>query len=400
MAEAGFYNVRFCMVGVVMQGIEKAAFVFFLFLFPGSFFYHAAVGLDYIPPFLKGYISIVGLVGSLLLMIFKALGLLRGGAIEKKHIWFFVFIAIFILVSWYNFYFGVHSNNAKINLLLALNLLACYLVFSNINSVGKDFKHCLVMAGAAMSAIIIFSSENGVFNLSSQSSNAPLVANYQTFALAYLPVMIVAIAKSTNRVWRYALFLVAVYSLYLNGARSEFVAMLIFFAVFEVSISNKRAIEVLRVAVFTVVAVASIFIVIPQGVENRTSRLVDLSKDNSSNVRYHILQEGLDKISKSPLLGDYGNYEQGLYIHNVFSAWQDLGLFGFFYFCLMMSIPLYLFSRDSLIKRNTSRETALCLGMLVATSILLIFAKYFAYPLVAITLGMISRVERPKLGCT
>lgn len=381
-----------------MQGIEKAAFVFFLFLFPGSFFYHAAVGLDYIPPFLKGYISIVGLVGSLLLIAFKALGFIRGDAIEKNQIWFFIFIIIFMLVSFYNFYIGVHSNNAKVNLLLALNLLACYLVFSNIDSVGKEFKCSVVIAGAAMSAIIFFFSENGVFDVSSQSPNAPLVASYQTFALAYLPVMIVAIAKSTNRLWRYALFVVSVYSLYFNGARSEFLAMLIFFAVFEVSISNKRVIEVMRVTVFTVAAVASIFIVIPQSVENRTSRLVNLSEDNSSNVRRDIFQEGIDKVSKSPLLGDYGNYEQGLYIHNVFSAWQDLGLFGFLYFCLMMVIPLFFFSRDSLVRQNTSKETALCLGMLVATSILLICAKYFAYPLVAITLGVISRVGRPKLN--
>lgn len=382
-----------------MQNIEKAAFVFFIFLFPGAFFYHAAVGLDYIPPVLKGYVSIVGLVGSLLLIAFKALGFVRGNPIEKNHIWFFIFIINFSLVSFYNFSIGAHSSNAKINLLLALNLLACYLVFSNIDSVGKGFKYFVVIAGAAMSAIIFFFSENGVFDVSSQSPNAPLVANYQTFALAYLPVMIVAIAKSTNRLWRYALFLVAVYCLYFNGARSEFLAMLIFFAVFEVSISNKRAIEVLRVTVFTVAAIASIFIVIPQGVENRTSRLVNLSEDNSSNVRRDIFQEGIDKISKSPLLGDYGNYEQGLYIHNVFSAWQDLGLFGFLYFCLIMAIPLFYFSRDSLIRQNTSKETALCLGMLVATSILLICAKYFAYPLVAITLGIISRVDRPKLNC-
>lgn len=383
-----------------MQGIEKAAFVFFLFLFPGSFFYHAAVGLDYIPPFLEGYISIVGLVGSLLLIVFKAFGFIRGDAIGKNHIWFFIFIITFILVSFYNFSIGVHSYNAKINLLLALNLLACYLVFSNIDSVGKDFKHLVVMAGVAMSAIIFFFSENGVFDVSSQSPNAPLVANYQTFALAYLPVMIVAIAKSTNRLLRYALFLVSVYSLYFNGARSEFLAMLIFFSVFEVSISNKRIVEVLRVTVFTVAAVASILIVIPQSVDNRTSRLVNLSEDNSSNVRRDISQEGMDKISKSPLLGDYGNYEQGLYIHNFFSAWQDLGFFGFLYFCLMMAIPLFVLSRGVLIKRNTSKETALCLGMLVATSILLVFAKYFAYPLVAITLGMISRVDRNKFICT
>lgn len=383
-----------------MQSIEKAGFIFFLFLFPGSFFYHAAVGLDYIPPFLKGYISIVGLVGSLSLMAFKALGFIRGDAIGKNHIWFFIFIITYMLVSFYNFSIGVHSCNAKLNLLLALNLLVCYLVFSNIDSVGKDFKHLVVMAGVAMSAIIFFFSENGVFDVSSQSPNVPFVANYQTFALAYLPVMIVAIAKSTNMLLRYALFLVAVYSLYLNGARSEFLAMLIFFPVFEVSISNKRIVEVLRVTVFTVAAVASIFIVIPQGVENRTSRLVNLSEDNSSNVRSDIFQEGMDKISKSPLLGDYGNYEQGLYIHNLFSAWQELGFFGFLYFCLMMAIPLFVFSRGVLKRRNTSKETALCLGMLVATSILLVFAKYFAYPLVAITLGMISRVDRNKLICT
>ncbi|MCZ4323452.1 O-antigen ligase family protein [Pseudomonas anguilliseptica] len=384
----------FMIKGGAMQGIEKAAFIFFLFLFPGSFFYHAAVGLNYISPFFKGYISIVGLAGASLLVVLKVLGFLRGGTIEKNHIWFFIFIALFFLVSCYNFSIGVYAESARINILLAVNLLACYLIFSSMDSLDNSFKYVVVMAAASMSAFIFFFSKNGVFDVSSLSPNAPLVANYQTFALAYLPVMVVAIAKATNKHWRYALFLVAVYCLYFNGARSEFLAMLIFFAVFEVSVSSRRVIEVLRVTIFTMAAIASILIVIPQGVENRTSRLVNLSEDNSSNIRDNIFQEGVEKISRSPLLGDYGNYERGLYIHNVFSAWQDLGFFGFLYFCLMIAFPLFFFSRDSLIKRNTSKETALCLGMLVATSILLIYAKYFAYPLVAITLGMISRIKR------
>lgn len=380
-----------------VPGIERTSFIFLILLFPCAFFYHAAVGLNYTQPLLTGYISIVGAIATAVLISHEAIHSYVNKRIEKRHIYFFIFAAAFTLVSGFYFFTGNHADNAKINILLALNLIACYLIFSNINITNTSYKHILVSSAVAMSAVIIGFSEHGVFDFSSKSVNHSSVANYQTFALAYLPVMMVSIVKTESKLWRYSLFATAIYCLYLNGARSEFVAILIFFSVYEVSISGRRLCESVFVIFFAAATISSIFFVIPQSDENRTLRLAYLSEDNSSNVRHRVMLEGIEKISNSPILGDYGNYDTGLYIHNILSAWQDLGLFGFIYFCLMMLIPLLYYARKSLLRRDTSKGVALCLGMLTTTIILLIYGKYFAYPLVAITFGMISSLSRVKI---
>lgn len=379
-----------------MLRIEKLSFLFLVFLFPGAFFYHVAVGLNYIAPFLGGYISLVGAAASLTLMAHATLVISRRRTLEKRNIIFLFFLVIFGAASSYHYFLGSNPVNAQNNLLLFVNLTACYLIFKNINATDDSFTKNLISLSLAMSATILYYSQDGVFDISSLSETPTIVANYQTFALAYLPPTILAIVKTPARLGRYALFVIASASLYLNGARSEFVAILIFFITFEASLSRYRLIQALCAVSATAATITLILILSPQSADNRTLRLTNLSEDNSSNVRDQISLEGIEKIANSPLLGDYGNYEPGLYIHNILSAWQDLGLLGFLYFCLMLTIPLMLFARRSLLKRDTSKETALCLGMLAATSILLLYGKYFAYPLVAITLGMISSQDRWK----
>ncbi|MGY2397902.1 O-antigen ligase family protein [Pseudomonas sp. SDO5271_S396] len=374
--------------------IERLSIVFLLLLFPGAFFYHTAIGLNYISPFLNGYISIVGALATAVLMTHATLTLLSKQSIEKRNITFLFFMMLFGGVSAYHYLIGPHTENAQNNLLLFVNLAACYFIFKNINAFDNSYKKTITSLGLAMSAVIIYQSNDGAFDLSAHSENPLSVANYQTIALAYMPPMILAIAKSTSRIQRYILFIIAASCLYLNGARSEFVAILIFFTTFESSLSNRRILEALLVTIATAVTITAVLTFSDESSNNRTLRLANLAEDNSSIVRDQIAQEGLSKIIENPLLGAYGNYEPGLYIHNILSAWQDLGLFGFIYFCLMLAIPLVYFTRQSLLKRQKSKDVALCIGMLAATSVLLLYGKYFAYPLVAITLGMVSSRSR------
>lgn len=377
-----------------MFSIERISIALLLLLFPGAFFYHTAIGLNYISPFLDGYISIVGAMATAILMTHATLTILIKKSIEKRNIAFLLFMAIFGGITIYHYLTGPNTLNAQNNISLFVNLAACYLIFKNIDSADCSYKKTITLLCLAMSVVIIYLAEDGVFDLSSLSENTASVANYQTIALAYMPMMILAIAKSSSRGGRYILFAVAASCLYLNGARSEFVGMLIFFTTFEASQSKHRVTEALLVGITSAISIAAIIIFNPESANNRTLRLANLSEDNSSNVRDQISRAGIEKIIESPILGAYGDYEPGLYIHNILSAWQDLGMFGFIYFFLMLAIPLFYFTKLSLLKQKRSKDVALCIGMLAATSILLLYGKYFAYPLVAITLGMISSRDK------
>lgn len=365
-----------------------------LLLFPGAFFYHAAVGLNYIGPFFSGYISIVGSICALTLIIYSLLSTLTRMKINKRDVAFYAFMIFYSLTTIYHYIIGEQQENAHNNIILIINLLACYAIFKNINSTDDSYKNILISLSLAMSAIIIYHAEGGAFVLGTSVDSSVSVANYQTMALAYLPPTILSIAKSELKLTRYFLFIVSTYCLFLNGARSEFVAILIFFVAFEATLSKRKISAAFIATAAAITTIASTLLLSSENDDNRTVRLANLSEDNSSNVRDQILQDGLEKILNSPILGDYGNYEPGLYIHNILSAWQDLGIIGFVYFCLMIAIPTIYFARLSLLKRLNSRDVALCSGMLAATIILLLYGKYFAYPLVAITLGIVSSRDR------
>ncbi|WP_158368235.1 O-antigen ligase family protein [Candidatus Williamhamiltonella defendens] len=375
-----------------MSRIERFSVVALLMLFPGAFFYHVGTGLGYIPRVLGGYISIVG---ASLLFIFLAnsvLTTIKNRTVKKHDLAFYIFIVSFGAISAYSYINGKHVENAQKNFLLCINLFVCFYIFKNINLTDESFKKIITTATLLMSTTILYLSSGGRFSIDFLSSTPEIVANYQTFALAYICPLALTIGKTKSRFYRNVIFAIGMVCLYLNSARSEFVAIVIFFLVSEAITSRYRYRIVTFIATIALVAIVLVTLVsIDQELaDNRITNLIDLSKDESSNMRDKISREGFKKIMENPVIGDYGNYEHGYYIHNILSAWQELGILGFTYFCLMLYFPIKRFAWNALKCGDSSRSTTLCLGMLSATVVLLIFGKYFAYPLVAVALGMAS----------
>lgn len=376
--------------------IEKFAVLAFVLLFPGAFFYHVGTGIGYIPHVLGGYISYVG---AAILSVFLANSLLatiKDRTVKKYDLSFYIFIILFGSISAISYINGYHIENAQSNFLLFINLIACFYIFKGINLTDQTFKKTILTSTLLMSATILYLSSGGRFSIELLSETPESVASYQTFAIAYICPLALSIGKTETRLYRNAIFALGMICLYLNSARSEFVGLVIFFLVFEASASKYRIITpVIAIALATIALVALVSID-PEMADNRITQLMDLSKDESSNVRDAISREGLEKILASPVFGDYGNYEPGYYIHNILSAWQELGIFGFAYFIFLIYSPTKRFAVSALMYGDRSRGTALCLGMLAATIVLLIFGKYFAYPLVAVALGMASSEYRAR----
>jgi hypothetical protein len=84
---------------------------------------------------------------------------------------------------------------------------------------------------------------------------------------------------------------------------------------------------------------------------------------------------------------------QGLYAHNIFSAWVDLGFVGFVWLLLMLLIPFCVLAARAWGSRpdDDLPDLMLTLVLLAVTLLLLFTAKEFTYMLTGAALGRYAR---------
>ncbi|WP_146146925.1 O-antigen ligase [Pseudomonas sp. BBP2017] len=384
-------------LGTSKATLSKLSMLSMLGLFAGTFFYHTALGLGIIPPVLGGYVTIASAALGLPFLCMIFLSILSTHKIKTSDAVFLTFILIFSTVVSYHITKEEYKDTATQHTYQIVNLLACYLIFRNIDFTRTYMKKTLIICILAMSAIIISLSSGGRFYIKLISSTPDIVASYQTFAVAYLCPAVVLISQVKRLKYRALAFSICLVCLYINSSRSEFVMLGIFYVAFEMCRSRYRLISPLLSILFGVIAIAGLLYLDPDSSSNRIANLVNLSEDNSSRVRNELAQDGISKIIENPIFGDYGNYEKGHYIHNILSGWQELGLLGFAFYCAMLLIPLVHISARVFIAGDRSRQAALCFSMLSSTIILLIFGKYFTYQLIAVALGIYASVNKSYL---
>ena len=128
--------------------------------------------------------------------------------------------------------------------------------------------------------------------------------------------------------------------------------------------------------------------------DNRTLELLDLSHSSSAGLRHQLTEQALASIGRHPLLGEYGNYEPGLYAHNLLSAWVDLGLLGFAALLALLIYPLtHLAIHGYLLGGRTSRDHRYLLAwsLLTSTLLLLCLSHFFSDMLIGAALGAYAR---------
>ncbi|MFQ6558113.1 O-antigen ligase domain-containing protein [Pseudomonas sp. Lb2C1-1] len=369
---------------------DRLALLSMLALFPGAFFYQVCVGTGLIPAFAGGYFGVACAALFILLGARYALDTLKNLKLQTFDTAYFGFLLYFAGIAIFNAILMDDSKYLAWHLASIIQSAAVYLVFKGMTRQSTASKFLLWLSVLAMTTCIFYFMEEGVFSIRSISGKTENISSYQGFALYYLLCVIVAISSTQTRILRILTYPAITYALYVNGARSEFIGLLIFIVSFEVCRSRIKMFSVISSIVLIFTLSATLYSGIINLPENRVTLLLNLSNDNSSTVRDQLSEQGFSKIMDNPILGNYGEYEKGYYIHNILSAWLDLGLFGFIYFLILILIPLSTTGMNITLKGRSDAGQAFIFSAMLSCFILLVFGKYFTYLMLPAVLGYYS----------
>jgi hypothetical protein len=207
----------------------------------------------------------------------------------------------------------------------------------------KDKMFITLVTGSllAMSAITIYFSIDGFFYLKSldEASNPESLATYQGFARSYLYTFLIAICYAKSISVRFVLYGLAVVSLFLNGARSEFSAVLFIIPLVELYRAKYKLYYVALAFFLSTWLGANAGSIVDMLPESRILQLFDLSHSTSGAARDQLSTDAWRTILGNPILGDFGSYADGHYAHNILCAWVDFGLLGFVFLSVLLMWP-------------------------------------------------------------
>jgi hypothetical protein len=368
----------------------------FFALFPGFFFYHTLLGTGTTGAFLGGYFSPISLIFLLPLaaiMFSRCRQVPR--SISNIAVHYAVFLGYFLIIIVCNSIAGANRAIVINQLLCILFMINTYILFSVIDFSSQSFRITALITLAGMSAIAFTYSVNGVFYLGAMgvAKDADSLATYQGFARSYLVTFLPVIAFTRALTMRLTLYGLAAATLFINTARSEFVALLFVIPIVEFYFSKHKLLFILTVGLLCVwlnLYGDQVMATLP---DNRVLELLDLSQSTSANKRHHLSVHAMQTIAAHPLMGDYASYAPGYYSHNILSAWVDLGLFGFLYLIAILVVPATpMFLREYFAGRRHG-TFILAFGLVCCTALLLLTSHYFTDMLIGATLGAYAQYQ-------
>ena len=372
---------------------HAAGMAAFLALFPGFFFYHTMLGLGSIPALLGGYFAPVSLLVAAPLLFIFAWQIRHERGLAFADLFFFLYMLYFAAIVALNAVGGANLQIVSNHILAILFTVNLFFIFKFTDFSRRSFRIAGLASLIGMSAIVFSYSVDGAFYLAplGVAKNPESLATYQGFSRSYLLTFAVVIAFTRSLRLRLLLYCIAAPTLFVNTARSEFVAMLFMIPIIELYYSRRK---VLITALF-----AALFLLIYANLEqllsllpsNRILELLDLSQSTSANKRNHLSDYALHTISRYPILGDYASYPPGQYAHNVLSAWVDTGLFGFLFvlgLLILPSLPMFIKGYSSPLKHG---QFIVGFAIACVTLLLLATSHYFTDMFIGAALGSYSR---------
>lgn len=366
--------------------------VSYALLIPGYFLYHFTVSQGYFPSVLGGYwtIACAAMCGPLLFALIRAClaGDVKLAAIDYL---FSMFVVIYSLGLLYSYAENKNVLNAAVQIGVLPQFVAFYVLFRLLPTDSILLQRVNLVSFALMSATILsatgseyhWSYNPGVFIAEE------FVATYQGYGLSYLVVSAIAVTLISKPLARQGLFAISLTALFVNGARSELVAMMLLFVIYEIFVSHQK----LYLLIFFSVIGALLYIgggVFLGDGEAGESRVIGLyydgRNDESANDRLLALELGLQTIADHPIFGSFGDHPPGFYIHNALSAWVDLGLVGFgLYVVLLLAPAAQVFSHSRKFTRN---QIAALLSIPILMMFFAIASKHYSYQLLPVSLGL------------
>jgi hypothetical protein len=366
----------------------------YLLLFPGFFFYHTMLGLGQIGAVLGGYFAPVSLLVAPPLAFFYVYRIRRDAwRLGRAELFMLLYVGYFLTIVAVQSAAGANPVIIVNHILGILFIINMFFMFRLTDFGGRD----VWLAGLAtlfgMSAIVFSFSVDGSFYLAplGAAKNPESLATYQGFSRSYLVTFTAVIAFTRSLPLRVLLYSLAAPTLFVNTARSEFVAMLFLIPIIELYYSRHKLVLVSVLAILFFIFYHYLEDILALLPNNRILELLDLSQSSSANKRAHLTAYALHTISQFPAFGDYASYTPGFYSHNLLSAWVDTGLFGFLFVLALLILPLAHMGLRGFFRPRQSGLFILAFSFACITLLLLVKSHYFTDMLIGATLGSYSR---------
>lgn len=374
-----------------------------ILLFPGFYLYNAGLANGWFPQFLGGWFGPVSLLVGLPFLALLALAILwRGRVRDRIGVWVCVLVAYCLL--WASLY-TVDAPVAEHPMALyryTLEFLWLWLVtyaaFRHFDYSSTRAARSLFALWLVMFAIALAGQQHGMYRApgNADADAAIRIASYQGFARAALVTSALLLVRL--RGWKALAFaLAALMFLFLLGARTEFVGVLL---VVGLSIVAGRGHWLAKTGALLVAGVLVAALAVQFGAvldQSRVLNLLHLSIDASWQTRQLFASRAEDSIRAHWVLGAYGSTladgGAGTYAHNALSAWVSFGLMGF---VLFVGLNLWCLVTMLRVARRTRFRTSglgqFALAMSAYAVACMVFAKNVADPIFAVAWGATAAV--------
>ena len=390
---------------MVNQKYDRRLIFCWVFIFLFFIIYNLASKIGLIPKILGGFYTFSIVVSSLIVWrvfvyhIIRIFGAIANKSTDIADVVSWLFLIFIILFSTC---VGVgYFNRADLDIVEPLGAAAfrffclfviCIYLPIESNDFGRiNFIAFLLTSIFLFLFYILGGNEFVVFDLSADS-NLDLELNYQGVALAYLLIAVFGIAWVKQTVLRLFCWMISFGVLFLIDARSEFVAALIIFLGIELIFAKNKIKNLLYFVYLSFIFVLLFLIAYTYGYDfnlsGRMGGLLHVSSDESMLARYYLSDVGFRTIQDHFILGDFASYPPGQYMHNIFSAWVDLGLGGF-----LLLVVIFIMIVAVIIKSKNTGKRSVVWMLCISCIVLMIFAKAYFYILLPIVIGMFVNVH-------
>jgi hypothetical protein len=371
----------------------------FMLLFPGFFFYQTLLGLGIIPAFLGGYFTLVALILTLPLIFFYLIAVKRyENYFLKLDFYFVVFIIYYCLVLAINFAAGANIMILQRYVQSIIFCIDIYIIFRMIDYSDRRFIALATLSLVLMSVITIYFSIDGFFYLQdlNEAKNPESLATYQGFARSYIYTFLIVISIAKSISVRFLLYGLATSTLFLNGARSEFSAVLFLVPIIELYYKRHKLYSIIPFFFLLILFGVNAESIVGMLPDNRTLQLLDLSHSSSAVARQHLASEAWRTITENPFFGDFASYADGHYAHNILCAWVDFGLLGFVFFAALLIWPAFRLFADGYFLRTKSCDFVLACSFICITILWALTAKNVPDMSVGAALGAFAKYRYGK----
>lgn len=273
----------------------------------------------------------------------------------------------------------------------AVRFFCLYVMCVYMPVVGNDFYKanffCFLVATFSLVVFYFVGGNDFIISDANSLQGVDSELDYQGTAAAYSMLVIFGVNYIKRTSLRFLCWVVSLCLLFLIGARSEFILVLIVFLGLEFVFDKSRMLNLfllIEYGLFFVLAcMCLLFFGYDLGVDSRMGGLIDIARDESVIAREYLNGLGYQTIQNNLFFGDFASYYPGQYMHNIFSVWVDLGFLGF-----LLLFIIFILCAVLIFESKITKERSIVLMLFFSCVVLLIFAKAYFYIILPVALGV------------